>query len=85
MGRLRLTVIDLSGQEKYLKLWECYYADAAAVIYVIDSADAPRLPAAKSVLDVLMSHKHLEGKPLLLLANKQVRTHARGHARTCQA
>ena len=59
VGRLKLTVVDLSGQEKYLKLWECYYAEAAAVIYVVDSADTARLSAAKAVIDVLMAHEGL--------------------------
>jgi ADP-ribosylation factor-like protein 6 len=36
-------VFDMSGAGRYRPLWEQYYKDAHAVMYVIDSADRLRL------------------------------------------
>jgi signal recognition particle receptor subunit beta len=36
-----LTVVDMSGQSKYKDtLWECYYEDANAVVFVVDAAES---------------------------------------------
>ena len=40
---LRFTVFDMSGAGRYRALWEQYYADAAAAVFVVDSADRLRL------------------------------------------
>lgn len=40
---VKFTVFDMSGAGRYRTLWEQYYKDAQAVIYVIDSADRLRL------------------------------------------
>lgn len=40
---LTFTVFDMSGAGRYRTLWEQYYREAEAVIYVIDSADKLRL------------------------------------------
>lgn len=40
---LTFTVFDMSGAGRYRTLWEQYYAEAEAIIFVIDSADKLRL------------------------------------------
>jgi ADP-ribosylation factor-like protein 6 len=40
---LRFTVFDMSGAGRYRSLWELYYREAHAAIFVIDSADRLRL------------------------------------------
>lgn len=40
---LNLTVIDMSGASRYRSLWEKYFQDAQAIIFVVDSSDKLRL------------------------------------------
>lgn len=40
---LTFTVFDMSGAGRYRTLWEQYYAEAEAIIFVIDAADKLRL------------------------------------------
>lgn len=70
-GRINFTVFDMSGAGRYRSLWEQYYKEAGAVIFVIDSTDVLRLVVAKDELDNLLKHKDLDPKaPVLFFANK---------------
>eukprot|EP00775_Hariotina_reticulata_P012191 gene12191-12328_t len=42
-GPLNFTVFDMSGAGRYRTLWEQYYREAQALIFVLDSADRLRL------------------------------------------
>lgn len=42
---LAFTVFDMSGAGRYRNLWEQYYKDAQAIIFVVDSSDRLRLCA----------------------------------------
>ncbi len=55
-NKINFTVFDMSGQSKYRTLWEQYYAEAEAVIFVVDSSDKFRMPIAKNELDLLLAH-----------------------------
>ena len=46
----------MSGQGRYRSLWEKYYCDAEAIIFVIDSSDKIRLAVAKDELHTLLQH-----------------------------
>lgn len=48
-----------------------YFAQADALIYVVDSADRERLPETREDLQELLEAEHLAGLPLLVLANKE--------------
>ncbi|GER25263.1 ADP-ribosylation factor [Striga asiatica] len=52
-------------------IWEKYYEEAHAVIYVIDAACPSRFEDSKSALEKVLRHEELQGAPLLILANKQ--------------
>lgn len=69
---VNFTVFDMSGQGKYRNLWEHYYKDAQAIIFVIDSSDKLRMVVAKEELDLLISHAEIKTKrvPVLFFANK---------------
>ena len=54
-GGLEFTVWDFSGQGRYRNMWEMYYKDAQAVIFVIDSADRLRMAVAKDELEGILS------------------------------
>ena len=84
---IRLLFWDLGGQAELQSMWEKYFAEAHAVVYVIDSTDGKRLHASQqtfgtdtspvcivfihSFSDEMISHRLLESVPVLLLANKQ--------------
>lgn len=63
---------DLGGQVGLRTIWDKYYDEAHAVVYVVDAADADRLETAKAALDTALGHRDLVSAPLLVLANKQV-------------
>ena len=52
-----LTVVDMSGQSKYKDtLWECYYEDANAVVFVVDAAESEEnVEAARAALEFFLS------------------------------
>ncbi|XP_037078125.1 ADP-ribosylation factor-related protein 1-like isoform X2 [Pollicipes pollicipes] len=68
---IRINFWDLGGQEDLQSLWDKYYAECHAVIYVVDSADRQRMDESKEVFDRVIGSEHLIGVPLLVLANKQ--------------
>ncbi|KAM9803333.1 ADP-ribosylation factor-like protein 6 isoform 3-T3 [Syngnathus typhle] len=69
---LSFTVFDMSGQSKYRNLWEHYYKESHAIIFVIDSSDKLRMVVAKEELDTLLNHGDICSKkvPVLFFANK---------------
>jgi len=70
-GGIRLNFWDLGGQEELQSLWDKYYAESHAVIYVIDSSDRDRLLESKGAFDKMVTNEALDSVPLLVLANKQ--------------
>ncbi|XP_022968222.1 ADP-ribosylation factor-related protein 1 [Cucurbita maxima] len=76
IGRLevlnaKLVFWDLGGQPGLRSIWEKYYEEAHAVIYVIDAACPSKFEDSKSALEKVLRHEDLQGAPLLVLANKQ--------------
>eukprot|EP00245_Coleochaete_scutata_P009955 TRINITY_DN3405_c0_g1_i1.p1 TRINITY_DN3405_c0_g1~~TRINITY_DN3405_c0_g1_i1.p1 ORF type:complete len:181 (-),score=36.50 TRINITY_DN3405_c0_g1_i1:23-565(-) len=85
LGQVQLTVMDMSGQAKYRKLWECYFREVDALVFVIDAADRAKLADAKSVLHTLIADPANGRIPLLVLANKTDLVHAMSAAQVAQA
>ncbi|XP_041052084.1 ADP-ribosylation factor-like protein 6 [Carcharodon carcharias] len=71
-SRLSFTVFDMSGQGRYRSLWENYYKDAHAIIFVIDCGDKLRIIVAKQELDTILIHPDVKHRPtpILFFANK---------------
>ncbi|XP_020210296.1 ADP-ribosylation factor-related protein 1 [Cajanus cajan] len=67
----KLVFWDLGGQPGLRSIWEKYYEEAHAVIFVIDASCPSRFEDAKSALEKVLRHEDLQGAPLLILANKQ--------------
>ncbi|XP_019133096.1 ADP-ribosylation factor-like protein 6 [Larimichthys crocea] len=69
---LSFTVFDMSGQTRYRNLWEHYYKESHAIIFVIDSNDKLRMVVAKEELNILLNHEDICCKkvPVLFFANK---------------
>jgi small GTP-binding protein len=71
-GENRLTVWDVGGQDKIRPLWKHYFADADALIFVIDSGDEDRFEEASEELFRIMTDAGMTNlKAILVLANKQ--------------
>ena len=78
-------LIDIGGQTSLRSSWSQYFVGTSAIILVIDSSDAGRLPLAKAELDKLTqaevrplylsrpssNGQELKSSLLLVLANKQ--------------
>mmetsp|Transcript_27546 Transcript_27546/g.38026 ORF Transcript_27546/g.38026 Transcript_27546/m.38026 type:complete len:188 (-) Transcript_27546:105-668(-) len=70
LEKCKLTVVDMSGHKKYTRLWECYYQDAQAIVFVLDATDSERMSEAKDVLMEVIVDERLQKLPLVVLANK---------------
>ncbi|KAI9793150.1 MAG: Arf GTPase arl1, partial [Piccolia ochrophora] len=68
---LNFNVWDLGGQTSIRPYWRCYYANTAAVIFVIDSTDIERLSTASEELAAMLNEEELRDAALLVFANKQ--------------
>ncbi|XP_044507085.1 ADP-ribosylation factor-related protein 1-like isoform X1 [Mangifera indica] len=68
---LMLAFCDGLDEPGLRSIWEKYYEEAHAVVYVIDAACASRFEDSKSALEKVLRHEDLQGAPLLILANKQ--------------
>lgn len=76
VGRLeiegkKLLVWDLGGQAGLRVIWEKYYSEAHALIYVIDAAEQKRIEESHKELENILAHEELAGVPVLIFANKQ--------------
>lgn len=52
-------MFDMSGAGAYRNLWEHYFKECNAVIFVIDSADGKRLMVVKDEIRQMLSHKDM--------------------------
>ncbi|GAQ78163.1 ADP-ribosylation factor family protein [Klebsormidium nitens] len=67
---IQFTAFDMSGAGRYRSLWEAYFKDAQAVIFVIDATDLVRMCVAKDELELMLRHPDLRKVPFLFYANK---------------
>mmetsp|Transcript_8264 Transcript_8264/g.20890 ORF Transcript_8264/g.20890 Transcript_8264/m.20890 type:complete len:206 (-) Transcript_8264:302-919(-) len=62
---------DLGGALGLRSIWENYYAEAHALVFVVDSSsDEVQMNAARDALQRALGSSKLSGAPLLVLANK---------------
>lgn len=54
-----------------LKMWNIDVLQACGSIFVIDASAISKLGEAKEALNTVIEHSKMNGKPLLILANKQ--------------
>ena len=57
---------------RYRNLWETYYSNIEAIIFVVDSTDKVRMCVARDELDELLNHANVKDAtfPVLFFANK---------------
>ncbi|KAG7862970.1 hypothetical protein KL939_000289 [Ogataea angusta] len=68
---ISINMWDLGGQTSIRPYWRCYYANTAAVIFVVDSTDKERIEVAKKELHMMLKEDELTDSALLVFANKQ--------------
>ncbi len=71
LEKLKLSVMDLGGQEVFRQFWPAYIQKADILIYVVDSSDIVRLPTAKELFMKVVRSLPNENIPILILATKQ--------------
>ena len=64
---INFTIFDMSGQGRYRSLWEQYYEEVEAIIFVVDCTDALRMCVAKDEMDAILGHKDIEHKDIPIL------------------
>lgn len=68
---LNFNVWDLGGQTSIRPYWRCYYANTAAVVFVVDATDKDRITTASEELAAMLNEEELKDAALLVFANKQ--------------
>ncbi|CUG94375.1 ADP-ribosylation factor-like protein, putative [Bodo saltans] len=66
-----ICIFDLGGAKNFRGIWTHYFHDCHAVIYVVDASDTERLGESAQVFQSVVGHKFMEGKPILVFANKK--------------
>mmetsp|Transcript_32774 Transcript_32774/g.43700 ORF Transcript_32774/g.43700 Transcript_32774/m.43700 type:complete len:382 (+) Transcript_32774:84-1229(+) len=62
---------DLAGSEKMRPLWERYYADADAIVFVVDgTATKSKLEESRDAFFQILGKEVLDGVPILVFASK---------------
>ncbi|KAI8983872.1 ADP-ribosylation factor family-domain-containing protein [Pilobolus umbonatus] len=67
----RINFWDLGGQRDLQSIWERYYSECHAIVFVVDSTDAIRLNECRDTFEKMITNDAVEGVPVLMLANKQ--------------
>lgn len=62
---------DLGGQRELQLLWDKYFQEAHALIWVVDSSDKERLTESIDSFNYVIKNNSLNGLPLLFVINKQ--------------
>eukprot|EP00300_Choanocystis_sp_HF-7_P011906 c17663_g1_i1.p1 GENE.c17663_g1_i1~~c17663_g1_i1.p1 ORF type:complete len:229 (-),score=57.10 c17663_g1_i1:103-789(-) len=65
------TIWDVGGQERVRDLWQFYFEEKEAILFVVDSSARDRIGEAKQVLRSLMQEEKLRRCLLCVVANKQ--------------
>ena len=68
---ISFTVWDIGGQTKIRPLWQHYYENCDAIIYVVDSSDSLRMKEAREELEEVLGDDRVRDSSLLVFANKQ--------------
>lgn len=62
---------DLGGQRELQLLWDKYFLEAHALIWVVDSSDKARLDESVEAFTKIIKNELLKNLPLLFVINKQ--------------
>jgi len=66
-----MSIYDVAGGTKVRDLWRHYYAEADALVWVVDCADPARFPEAKQALATALKDASMKtNSPMLVACNK---------------
>ncbi|XP_053145819.1 ADP-ribosylation factor-like protein 10 isoform X1 [Hemicordylus capensis] len=74
----QMDLLEVGGSKNLRFYWNQYLSKAHVLVFVVDSADGPRLPAARQELHCLLAED--PQLPLIVLANKQDKSDALSEA-----
>ncbi|XP_015792512.1 ADP-ribosylation factor-like protein 13B [Tetranychus urticae] len=69
--KFNVQVYDTGGGKNIRDIWINYFPFIHGLVLVIDSADTKRIDQVKEILESVVSNRRIQGKPLLVLINKQ--------------
>lgn len=81
----QLNLWDVGGQSSIRAYWRNYFEATDGILWVVDSTDVARLTVCAQELKQLLQQERLAGATLLVLANKQDVTGAKGRAEIAKA
>jgi GTP-binding protein SAR1 len=61
---------DLGGHDAVRHLWEEYYLETDAIIFMVDCTDVRRFEEAKEELEEILDYEAISGIPIVILSNK---------------
>ena len=67
---ISFTVWDVGGQTKIRPLWQHYFENTDAVIFVVDSSDKERMEEAREELESILQDDRIRNASLLVFSNK---------------
>jgi len=70
MGNVTFHAHDVGGHAAVRKVWEDYYQDVDAIVYIVDASDRDRLGESKAELERLFMTCERTSIPVLVLGNK---------------
>ena len=53
----QFTIFDMSGQKRYRELWQNYYHETDAIVFVVDCSDSKRFAVVREELRNFIAHK----------------------------
>ncbi|KAL4435158.1 hypothetical protein ABPG74_003651 [Tetrahymena malaccensis] len=68
---VKLKVWDLGGQKSIREVWDQYFLESDAVIYVVDSTDKSKEDESMEEFQKLLKNEQLKNAVFLIFANKQ--------------
>uniref|UniRef100_A0A061RW84 ADP-ribosylation factor related protein 1 n=1 Tax=Tetraselmis sp. GSL018 TaxID=582737 RepID=A0A061RW84_9CHLO len=76
--KTKLIFWDLGGQSGLRSIWDKYFEEAHAIVFLVDGTAPERFEESKLALERVLGSRDIHGAPLLVLANKQDASGCRG-------
>lgn len=62
----RIILYDLGGGSRIRSIWKNYYSLVHGIFFVIDSTDMERMLEVKELMEEVIPHAKVAGKPILM-------------------